>query len=163
MVLALAAFLIVLPWLLNIWYGHRIKCAIIDRMNEGTFFNDFTRDERREVVDQLLASLPQRKGMSRFSKMVGVIFIIAAAVFYILFIGGTSGLPPESAALLQNMPGVLTGASATMIGFYFGGRAEEVTTDTLEAPGEAIRPADRETTPGKTMKKPAEAEMQSGA
>jgi hypothetical protein len=142
MVLLLGAIIIVLPWVLNIYYGHRIKFKIINEMHgESNFFKDFEKGERKLIVDNLLASLPERKGMSRFSMMLGVIFIVAAAIFYILINGGTPGfvLSDQSANLLQNTLGVLTGAFAAIIGFYFGGRAEGVTTDKLKDLGEKMK------------------------
>ena len=113
LVLLVIGTLIILPWLVvtysNIHLRNRIIADIHNVQNE---------DLRLKYCEMLLAQIPERKGLSRFSLMLAVTLLIGTAVLYLVI------KDPDS-ELLKTIIGVLTGALASIIGFFFGGRAAE--------------------------------------
>ncbi|KLK87918.1 hypothetical protein SZ63_07880 [Methanoculleus sediminis] len=113
LVLLVIGTLIVFPWLVitysNIHIRNRIMADIHDVQNEKL---------KKEYYEMLLAQIPERKGLSRFSLMLAVTLIIGTAVLYLV-------IKEPGSELLETIIGVLTGALASIIGFFFGGRAAE--------------------------------------
>lgn len=125
----------VLPWLSDTYYNIMIRRRLLDDIGGCQ-----DRAEKLTYYDRLLRSFAERKGMSRFSLMISVTLIIGAVVLYLVL------HDPES-ELLKNTVGVLTGALASIIGFYFGGRTSTPQNEGPAAPGEKEAAAAKESTP----------------
>lgn len=121
--------LVVLPWLSDTAWNIMIRKKLLNELGECK-----DRDEKLIYYDRLLSSFSERRGMSRFSLMISVTLIIGAVVLYLV-------INEPNSELLKNTIGVLTGALASIIGFYFGGRSggagSETGTVTAEGTTEA--------------------------
>ncbi|RQD82114.1 MAG: hypothetical protein D5R96_05980 [Methanocalculus sp. MSAO_Arc2] len=148
--LLLLTAVILLPWYLNIYHGYKIRNRILDNIeNNHTFFADCIKEDREKIITQLLAP-PEKKGTTRFTMMAGVTFIIATVILYILIAHG-----PENSTILQSALGVLTGAFAAIIGFYFGGRVyppEELTKEKLKELAQEMREDGKKLSQPETIK-----------
>ncbi|QSZ67951.1 hypothetical protein RJ40_10810 [Methanofollis aquaemaris] len=133
LVFIIIGILIVLPWILNISLHYLMKRKILKSIH----LEDLSEDERTTVVQELLSQSPSRKGLSRYSMMLAVVLIVGAAVLYL-------AEKDASSDLLKNTLGVLTGALATIVGFYFGGRAEEIKAEEVEKLAKRVHDEDEE-------------------
>jgi hypothetical protein len=131
--------LVVLPWLSDTAYNVMIRKRLLEDIKGCE-----NREEKLKYYDRLLESFAERRGMSRFSLMISVTLIIGAVVLFLVI------NDPES-ELLKNTIGVLTGALASIIGFYFGGRSGGG-----EKPPEGEKEAEREKKEAEGEKKEAE-------
>ncbi|QYZ79922.1 hypothetical protein E2N92_11055 [Methanofollis formosanus] len=129
LVFIIIGILVVLPWILNISMHYLMKRKILKNLR----LEDLPEDERITVVQELLSQPPSRKGLSRYSMMLAVVLIVGAAVLYL-------AEKDICSDLLKNTLGVLTGALATIVGFYFGGRAEEIKAEEVEKLAKEIHP-----------------------
>jgi len=138
LVLLVIGILIILPWLVitysNIHLRNRIMADIHNIRDENL---------RMEYCKMVLAQIPERKGLSRFSLMLAVTLIIGTAVLYLV-------IEDPGSELLETIIGVLTGALASIIGFFFGGRAAESAS---EGPKQELVQKTAEETARETTKK----------
>lgn len=113
LVLLVIGILIVFPWLVTTYSNIHVRNEIMADIR-------YVQDEKlkKEYYTMLLAQIPERKGLSRFSLMLAVTLIIGTAVLYLV-------IKDPGSELLKTIVAVLTGALASIIGFFFGGRAAE--------------------------------------
>ncbi|WP_243668374.1 hypothetical protein [Methanoculleus chikugoensis] len=113
LVLLVIGILIILPWLVVTYSNIHLRNTIIADIHN-------VRDEnlRLKYCEMLLVQIPERKGLSRFSLMLAVTLLVGTAVLYLV-------IKDPNSELLKTIIGVLTGALASIIGFFFGGRAAE--------------------------------------
>ncbi|WOF16763.1 hypothetical protein F1737_08695 [Methanoplanus sp. FWC-SCC4] len=141
-VVLIMGIVVVFPWLMNTYVIYSMRNKVLDKIDISSIgmknCNSSESDsedlkilktriemERVKIAHDMVRQLPQRKGLSRFSLMSAVILIIGTSVLYLVIFG-------KSEELLKSTIGVLTGALATIIGFYFGGRAEQVKVESIE-------------------------------
>lgn len=149
LVLLVIGILITLPWLVTM---HSNICIRNEIMADIRYVQD--EKLKKEYYTMLLAQIPERKGLSRFSLMLAVTLIIGTAVLYLV-------IKDPGSELLKTIVAVLTGALASIIGFFFGGRAAESASEgpdlklVQKTAKEAAKEAAKET-PKETPKKPVE-------
>jgi hypothetical protein len=118
LVFLVLGILVLLPWLLDTSWNIMIRKRLLTELNENKveLNKPENRGQKLKYYDRLLSSFAERKGMSRFSLMISVTLIIGAVMFYLV-------LTDPGSELLKSSLTVLTGALASIIGFYFGGRS----------------------------------------
>lgn len=121
-VLTIIGILIVLPWFVTMYWGFHIRNKIMEDIRH---IQDM--DEKRRCYEMVLTPFPERRGTSRYSLMLAVTLIVGTVVPYLVVKN------PDS-ELLKSTVGVLTGALASIIGFFFGGRAVESGTENGHLP-----------------------------
>ncbi|KQC05612.1 MAG: hypothetical protein APR53_02240 [Methanoculleus sp. SDB] len=138
--LVVLGILILLPLVWETRNNRILREAVFSKINE------ISENERKEVMMELVTQPLSRKGSARYSMMLGVVLVIGVSVFYLLLTDGTS-------EIAKNTLGVLAGALASIVGFYFGGRAEEVKSEELAEAVEKVVKS-RETPSGGPEMKP---------
>jgi hypothetical protein len=88
--------------------------------------------ENIEFLKELLVVPEPRKSSTRYSMMLGVILVIGVSMLYLL-------LSDSNSEIAKNTIGVLAGALASIVGFYFGGRAGELKTEELAEAVEKVK------------------------
>jgi len=126
------AIVIVVPWLVNTCILYRLRIHSIRKFKEvennsqtSNEDSDKIKLQKLQISKELSKELPPRKGLTRFSLMAATIFIIGSAIFYLVIYG-------KSPELLKTTLSIITGAFATIIGFYFGGRAGEIKNEDVK-------------------------------
>lgn len=131
LVLFVIGILIVFPWLVTTYANIHVRNAILTEIH-------YLQDEelKKHYYKELLTPIPERKGLSRFSMMLAVTLIIGTVVLYLV-------IKEPGSELLKTVVGVLTGALASIIGFFFGGRTAESASEGAHPSESSKKPADK--------------------